>query len=176
MDNSIEEFVRELNRRSLFIPTLDGFSIEEKNDHSFRAVDGHGMTEVFSEEDVFDSNINNMINKALNDSIDFLAGKDVDLRRRNIKFYKDIDYNFKFRVYFDDLVLKNTHFIRDVKAYFIDPRNNTFNLITLSIGPLEPSKSQPLLGDIDGNFQDDSIVKILLERLDLILRNVKYND
>ena len=158
------------NEEKIFIPLIDGFTIKTRLENGFLAANAENFTEQFvtsSLKGTFDELIENDIKSAIN----YSKNHGITVDEKNIKYYGEYNYSFKFKLYFKDIVIDDKSFIRNLDAYFINKKNNTFNIISISTCPLD-LKSSILLEKIS-NIENDKFVKYLLESMEIIIKNIK---
>ncbi len=165
------KIINDLNSQSIFIPLIDGFTIQIKNKNGFLAANKLNFTEQFVSKKK-NNNLDELIEMDIKSSIEYGKIRDITLDNDNIKFIKEINYCFKFKLYVMDLILNNDSYIRKIDAYFINDRNGTFNVITLATCPFSLNNTTILLKNID-DYSSDRIIKYLEESMLLIIKNIK---
>ena len=94
----------------------------------------------------------------------------------NIFFLKDFNATFKFKVYVQDTLIEVANelkLIRSLNAYFIEPKYNDFYQLTLSAGTFNYPVENIEVGKY---LENDVLTKALIEILEIIMSNLKYNE
>lgn len=173
INNNIEKAIKmanELNNQSIFIPLIDGFTIKMKSENGFLAANNQNFTERFATSDANDA-FDNLIEKDINSTISYGKNNNIIIDKNNVVYYEDYNYMFQYKVYFRDVIVNNDSFMREVFAYFINSRNNSFNVVSLSTC-LFPLSGGVLLKDVS-NLKDDNLINYLLDSMMLIIKNIK---
>lgn len=171
----IAEKMNYISKNELYIPILDGFKITITNKNGFSASNNKGILEQFLFEDALEDSetINDRIDKVINSSIDFAKQNNVSLTKENILFVQDYKTIFDFKIYIQDIDIFQNKFIRQVNAYFVEPKTNIFYQISIAAGPYFYSSENFTVSKIS-NVEDNIFIKPLLEMLKTILKNIKY--
>ena len=156
----------------------DGFQVIEQQDSSnsiFVAIknntiiqfliDGLLNTESFSEhlEKVITS-----INVTINENN--LYTKDSNY----LKFLKTYHNQlFNFEIYVQDIMANSNNFIRQLNAYFVEPKSQQFCQISVASGQYKVQE-RSLINNIT-NLENDDITKELLKLLINFIDEIKYN-
>lgn len=173
INNNIEKAInvaKELNNQSIFIPLIDGFTIKLKSENGFLAANNQNFTERFATSDAYDD-FDNLIEKDINSTISYGKNNNIIIDNNNVVYYEDYNYSFQYKVYFRDVIVNKDSFMREVFAYFINSRNNSFNVVSLSTC-LFPLSGGVLLKDVS-NLKDDNLINYLLDSMLLIIKNIK---
>ncbi|MBQ4031440.1 MAG: hypothetical protein II625_06765 [Bacilli bacterium] len=171
----------------LSVPVLDDFILVQKNltdpnnniifvavkNNTLEQFLGDGMLEP---NESFDDRIEKVINQMKEES------KRSPLYEGNDEFlvyYKNYDNeNFDFKIYVQDILTgtkDNLKFIRQMSAFFVEPKGNEFYQICMGAGAYAKSNKFKLLKDIKEYEKDE--INIGLERnLKLIMDNLTYRD
>lgn len=172
---------KKLAEKELFIPILDGFKVvqEKQGNIIFVAVnDAHVMEQFLTDgklekEEGFAARID----KVIKEMVDYTKTQDFKLDSVNSVYLKTISTDdFKYEIYVQDLVNKEkNNFIRNICAYFIEPRDNNFFQVCVSSGPfLITEEVKPISKVVVLN--SDPVLKNMLAMTENIVRNIKYVD
>lgn len=167
-----------LHANSLDIPILNGFNINTNNGQEPGLImaysNGKGLSQnltsdgPLTQNETFEDRIDLVINNVINYTKK-LSPKNTE---KNIFFVKDYEATFKFKVYVQDLLL-NGKLIRQLNAYFVEPKFNDFYQLTVAAGPFNFPSENITIGKITEN---DEITKVLITMLDTLMQNLKYKD
>lgn len=161
-----EELINKNNYNGNFrIPILDGYSLVDNPVKAlFVAKAEDNSTEQYIEEgklrdnESYSERLQNIIQtqESLQESHNF--------QKSPFLFIKDYETDIlKFKIYLQDNV-REGQCIRQLNAYFLDPKSNFIYQIVLSAPPLN-------IKDIN-----DNVLKNIYRRLSTILNNIKYNN
>lgn len=175
--NSIEN----INR--LRIPLLDGFEVlkTEPNTKIVFVAKKDSLIEQFLTDGMLvdDETIDDRIDKIIGEITKFVDNKPLYKKGTVMKFYKLINNDgIDFHIYVQD-ILKGTpsdrKLIRQLNAYFVEPKGNEFCQLSLATGLFPVGKRYKLLGDII-DLKEDELIKCLEPGIDLLVKNIKYKD
>lgn len=169
-----------INVQDLSIPVLDDFVIQQniKVDSKFIFVaTKDGAIEQFLtdgqliDDEDFEDRIEKVLNgirrEVRNNPLYKGNGRYIDF----YKFHKTKLFNFK--IYVQDILIDKDHFVRQMNAYFIEPKSKEFCQLSLAIGQYLKSEYK-LLREID-DYNNDILIKTLEEAMILIMDNIVYD-
>lgn len=176
-----KEFIRTLDkkiaRHLLDIPLLDNFKMAETPQYFFSATDGAFMEQLsaygpMKQNETFEQKIN----LVLKDELNFMKICSPANDENSIFYYKDYSNGiFDYKIYVQDLKIdidNTTKIMRRFHAYFIEPRLNTFNQITISSPAVSMSTKTLKLGVVDLNT--DQTTQNIDNLLKVVMDNLKY--
>ena len=183
--NSIEQTATDLAKianfrlhaENLAIPILDGFTVEQdENPQVILLATGHGIVEqLVSDGPIKDSKFEDRISLVIENTKQFMRNnncRDVD---QSFIFYKDYNNGtFNFKIYFQDMVLPQQKAIRNIIAYFVEPRMHDFYQFSLSAGPFQMPTELLKLGTID--LDNDQVTSMLSNLMQNLLDSLSYKD
>ncbi len=168
------------NVMDLTIPVLDGFVVQQNiklnSKHIFVATKDGAIEQFLTDGTLADGeDFEERVEKVLNGvrrevrNNPLYAGNG-----RYLDFYKFHKNNlFNFKLYVQDIIIDKTHFVRQMNAYFIEPKSNEFCQLSLSIGQYLRSEFK-LLREMD-DYKQDVLIKSLEEAMVLIMDNIVYD-
>lgn len=159
----------------LNVPILEGFNLIKNtvaDNIIFAAITEHKYLEQLIVDTYIEDvdTLDSKVEEAIRQAEDF--AKQNKLKNHSFIFLKDYKGAFDFKLYVQDYMIDNSHGIRQINAYFLEPHYNKFYQITLSTGPIPLPSDVYKPGIID--LDNDSISKQLLEMIELILSKVRY--
>lgn len=164
------KIANELNYQNLYIPLIDGFKVRMKFENGFLAANNQNFTERFVTSNIHGA-FDDLIEKDINSTISYCKKHNIIIDDKNIIYYGTYNYYFKYKVYLRDILVNNNSFIREVYAYFINERNNSFNIISLSTSLISINENNTLKDFND--ISDNKLAKYLLDSIMIIIENVK---
>ena len=189
LDKRINDLVLKLNTveniDKINIPILDGFKIvknEITKDSNVILVATKGNTiEQFLTEGTIpeEVSIDEKIDEVIGNIDKQIKKNPLYKNKQYMKFYKTYkNKDFEFYIYIQDVItgtVTSTSFIRQINAYFIEPRGREFCQISLAAGRYKKGEEFKLINDIK-NLEEDKITNILYVSLTNILDNMRYKD
>lgn len=163
----------------LDIPIMDGLSLEnvESLPQSIFIATGNGFMEQLTSDGPMRQNetFENRIELVIKNTIKFMKEQNIE-PDNNFFFYKEYKNknNFTFKIYVQDMIFENNgkKVIRQLSAFFIEPRFNIFYQLSLGTGPFTWSTQILKTGLVD--IENDNVTKNLMSILDSILSGVSY--
>ena len=169
-----------INVMDLTIPVLDGF-VEQQNiklnsKHIFVATKDGALEQFLTDGELLDDEdfegrvekvLNGIRREVRNNPLYANNGRYVDF----YKFHKNTLFNFK--IYVQDILIDKEHFVRQMNAYFLEPKSKEFCQLSLSIGQYLKSEYK-LLREID-DYSEDVLIKNLEEAMTIIMDNIVYD-
>ncbi len=166
-----------LHSERLDIPVLDGFNnnindgknphliISYSNDKGFiESLTGDGQLDK-------DETIDDRIKLVIKNTVGYcqeISNKNTD---ENIYFLKDYKAIFDYKVYVHNILIEGNKYIKNLYAFFVEPKLNDFYQISLSAGVFDYEPDKTELGKLDEN---DEAYKTLIDKLDYIMDNLNY--
>ena len=149
----------------LDIPLLNGFEVKKSDVPSvILLATNNGIMEQLVSDGTIDESFEERIKLVISNTKDFMKKTGCQNIDDSFIYYKDYSNGvFDYKLYFCDIV-KDNKVVRQINAYFIEPESRYFYEIILAAPPIDK---------IDVN---DNITKNILQRLKVILNNIKYND
>lgn len=175
-----------LSYDELNVPVLDEYTVVQQNLNNpnnnviFVAIKNNVLEQFLGDGALLEDE---SFEKHLEDVIDSMkeAVKGNPLYEGNNNYlipYEKYDNDmFDFKIYAQDILMgskENLKFVRQLSAFFLEPRNNEFFQISMSAGQYD-EKEYKLLKDIK-DFQNDEILKGLEHNLKLVLDNLTYKE
>jgi bifunctional DNA-binding transcriptional regulator/antitoxin component of YhaV-PrlF toxin-antitoxin module len=181
MNNKLEKIMKitkevnkNIERNALQIPILNSFEIIKQNEENiiFIAKSKDNNLEQFIEDGNLSKNetYKERLDKVIEETINSMTKNNFINPELNIAYiekYKNNDINIEFDIYVQNNIIKNT-LIKQMNAYFIEPKYNVFYEISLTTTPVKFSNTYNV--DID-----NKLTRELKESLMSILQNIKYN-
>ena len=173
-----------LSYNELKVPVLDEFTVVQQdldnpnNNVMFVALRNNVLEQFLGdgallEDESFEKHLESVID-SMKETV-----KDNPLYEGNDNYlipYENYDNDmFDFKIYAQDILMgtkDNIKFVRQLSAFFLEPRSNEFFQISMSAGQYSESEYK-LLKDIK-DFQNDEILKGLEQNLKLVLDNLTY--
>ena len=177
------QIAKDLNKKLeasiMNVPVLEGFNPINNNASEnivFAAMtEDHYIEQLISgdylnEGDTLESKIEDTIKETK----EYMNNSNLESPSNNFIFLKELEGTFKFKIYVQDYIMKTKtpSAIRQLNAYFIEPRYNKFYQLSLSTGPIAIPSTIFEPGII--NLENDKITRELIEMMDIILSNIKY--
>lgn len=170
-----------LHAEQLFIPLINNFKIEQVQDPQMilSATDGMFIEQLVSDgpmnpNETFEQRINLVEKNTLN----FMKSHSSLNNEQNLFFYKDYSNGiFNYKIYVQDFIVNvqnTTKVIRQLNAYFIEPKFNDFYQLTIASPALQMPTEILKLGVVD--IASDQITQSLDNLLKLLMDNLKYKD
>lgn len=164
----------------LSVPVMNGLNLEnvESLPQSIFIADGHGFMEQLTSDGQMSpgETFEDRINLVIKNTIKFMKQQNVEDPETNFFFYKEYknEHNFTFKIYVQDMILENNgkKVIRQLSAFFIEPRFNDFYQLSLGTGPFTWPTQMLKIGKVD--IENDEVTKNLVRILDSILSGVNY--
>lgn len=155
------EIKRDDNPRTILLATREGI-VEQL------IVDGHIEVNQFDER----------ITSVINSSKKFMEKSGCQNVENSFIYYDEYNNGvFIFKLYFSDMIIpKNGKFqiIRQLNAYFIEPKMKDFYQLSLSVGPFKYPNEELKVGVIDLN--NDLVSRSLIELMKKLMNNLKYKN
>ncbi len=163
----------------LDVPIMNGLSMEnvENLPQSIFIAIGNGFMEQLTSDGPMRENetFENRIELVIKNTINFMKEQNIE-PDNNFFFYKEFKNknNFIFKIYVQDMIFENNgkKVIRQLSAFFIEPRYNIFYQLSLGAGPFTWPTQILKTGLVD--IENDEITKNLVNILDNILSDVNY--
>ncbi len=165
---------------NLHIPVLEGFEIKkDDNPRTILLAIRDGMIEQLISDGYIDVNkFDERITSVINSSKEFMKKSGCQNIENSIIYYDEYNNGvFNFKLYFNDMIIpKNGKFqiIRQLNAYFIEPKMKDFYQLSLSAGPFKYPNEELKLGTID--LDNDSVSRSLVELMKKLMNNLKYKN
>lgn len=170
---------KKLEASIINVPVLEGFNIIKNttsDDIVFAAItEDHYIEQLvagdyLNEQDTLESKIE----ESIQETKEFINKSNLESPLQNFILLKELESTFKFKIYVQDYIIKTStpSGIRQLNAYFIEPRYNKFYQLSLSTGPIAIPSTIYEPGKID--LENDNITKDLIKMMDTILTNIKY--
>ncbi len=180
--NKTTNMARMMNYRQhasqLKIPILNGFNVEKNdNPQTILLASGHGYTEqLISDGFIEDSEFEERIKLAINKSKEFMKDNGLDDVDNSFTYFKDYHNGlFHFKVYIQDMIINDGNdrkIIRQMNAYFIEPKMHDFYQLSLAVGPFKmPTK---FLKIEKSELKNDKVTQTLNNLMKKLLINLKY--
>lgn len=152
--------IKSENPQVVFVSSAEAFVYQVVSDGPLRS------------EETFDDRVNLVVRNTK----EYMKQQNMDDVDKSFFFYKDYKNDtFGFKVYVQDLILtmdNQKKVVRQLNAYFVEPRFNDFYQVTVSAGPFSMPTQMLKLGTVD--LENDQITKILDTMMDNVLNNLKY--
>ena len=169
-----------VNIQDLTIPVLDDFVVQQnvKMDSKFIFVaTKNGAVEQFLTDGqlIDDEDFEERVEKVLNGIRREVRNNPLyEGNGRYIDFYKFHKTDlFNFKIYIQDILIDKEHFIRQMNAYFVEPKSKEFCQLSLAIGQYLKSEYK-LLREID-DLNKDVLIKNLEKAMMIIMDNIVYD-
>ena len=180
--NTTTNMARMMNYRQhasqLKIPILNGFNVEKNdNPQTILLASGHGYTEqLISDGFIEDGEFEERIKLAINKSKEFMKDNGLDNVDNSFTYFKDYHNGlFHFKVYIQDMIINDGNdrkIIRQMNAYFIEPKMHDFYQLSLAVGPFKmPTK---FLKIEKSELKNDKVTQTLNNLMKKLLINLKY--
>ena len=180
--NTTTNMARMMNYRQhasqLKIPILNGFNVEKNdNPQTILLASGHGYTEqLISDGFIEDGEFEERIKLAINKSKEFMKDNGLDDVDNSFTYFKDYHNGlFHFKVYIQDMIINDGNdrkIIRQMNAYFIEPKMHDFYQLSLAVGPFKmPTK---FLKIEKSELKNDKVTQTLNNLMKKLLINLKY--
>ncbi len=180
--NTTTNMARMMNYRQhasqLKIPILNGFNVEKNdNPQTILLASGHGYTEqLISDGFIEEGEFEERIKLAINKSKEFMKDNGLDDVDNSFTYFKDYHNGlFHFKVYIQDMIINDGNdrkIIRQMNAYFIEPKMHDFYQLSLAVGPFKmPTK---FLKIEKSELKNDKVTQTLNNLMKKLLINLKY--
>ena len=178
------EMAKNLNNRVeagiINIPILEGFDIIENVTEPniiFAAISENRYIEQLIVGDTLKENetLEDKVKETIKISEEYMEKQDLEYAQDNFIHLRDYNNNFKFKVYIQDYIFKDSserRAIRQINAYFIEPEYNKFYQLSISTGPIGIPTKMLKMGKID--LQNDLITRELVLMMETLITNIKY--
>lgn len=168
-----------VNIYNLRIPVLDGFEVKKdikiNSKHIFVAQNGNTLEQFLTDGQLIDKEtLDERVEKILNDIRREVRHNPLYANNgRYLDLYKKYEKNgFNFKIYLQDILTDKEHFVRQLNAYFVEPKSGEVCQISISAGQYLRSEYK-ILREID-DYSKDVIITSLEKALILILDNISY--
>lgn len=167
-----------LHAEQLFVPLLKEFEVLKPNNPKTLLVAKHNA---FFEQFVTDGALGNdtfeqRLELVIENVKKYMKQQGMQDPDKNYFYFKDLDNGtFKFKVYVQDMVFKQGEeekFIRQLNAFFHEPKFNDFYQVSLSVGPFLMPSEIVKIGEVD--LENDRLTASLNNMFNVILENLKY--
>ena len=169
-----------INIYNLSIPVLDGFEVKKdikiNSKHVFVAQKGNVLEQFLTDGQLIDDEtLDERVEKILNDVRREVRHNPLYANNgRYLDLYKKYEKgDFKYKIYLQDILIDKDHFVRQINAYFIEPKSKEVCQLSLSAGQYLRSEYK-ILREID-DYSKDVIITSLEKALMLILDNIGYD-
>ena len=165
IDILIDEVLEKIHKQTIDVPILNEYEMQTDSKGAIFIAKSKDNSVIQFLEDgklMDDENFDERLEKVLLETEKAIV--DCGLRTTQLKFIENYSSDlFNFKLYLQDNTVGNT-LIRQINAYFIDPESKYFYEITLAAPPINRSD------------ENENITKNILDRLKIILKNVKYSE
>lgn len=168
-----------LHAEQLAIPLLNNFNVTQSKNPQIVFM---SSAEAFVYQVVSDGPLrigetfDDRVNLVVRNTTEYMRQQNMDDVDKSFFFYKDYKNDtFSFKIYVQDLILmmdSQKKVIRQLNAYFVEPKFNDFYQITVSAGPFPMPTQMLKLGTVD--LANDKITQILDTMMNNVLSNFKY--
>lgn len=182
--NMASDMARMMNYRlhaeQLFIPVLNGFTVEnDNNPQTILVASGHGFTEqVTSDGHLESGEFEQRIDLVINSTKQFMKNSGCENADNSFIYYKDYNNGvFNFKIYVCDMIIPvngERKVIRQFIAYFEEPNMQDFYQLSLSAGPFTLPTEMLKTGIIDTT--NDQVTMSLNNVLKTLMDNLKYKN
>ena len=169
-----------LNVLDLNIPVLDGFEVKQdiklNSKHIFVAQKGSVLEQFLTDGQLVDNeDFEDRVVKILNDVRREVRKNPLyENNGRYIDLYKNYETKlFKFKIYVQDILTDKVHFVRQLNAYFVEPKSKEVCQISVSAGQYLRSEYK-LMKEIE-DYSKDELTLSIERALLLILDNISYD-
>lgn len=169
-----------MHAEQLLVPMLDDFEVKDDgNPQTIMLAEGHGFTEQLTSDGyIEDGQFDQRIDLVINNTKQFMEISGCENVDDSFIYYKDYDNGvFKFKMYVCDMVIQagsEKKIIRQLIAYFVEPKMHDFYQFSLSAGPFAMPTEQLKPGSID--LQNDQVMIALDNLMKILMDNLKYKD
>ncbi len=169
-----------LHAEQLFVPVLNEFRIEnDNNPQTILLASGHGYIEqLTSDGHIEDGQFEQRIDLVIKNTKDFMRNNNCENVDNSFIYYKDYNNGiFNFKLYFQDMVIpaqNEKKVIRNLLAYFVEPRMHDFYQFSLGAGPFTMPTELLKIGTVD--LQSDQVTMALDKLMKDLLDNLKYKN
>ena len=175
-----EMFNYKLHADILQIPILKGFQIlKENNPQTIVTASTKGFVEqLVTDGHIKENEFDKRINLVINNTKSFMKDNGYDTNDKTFIFHKNYNNGvFEFKLYFCDMIIPDSNeekIIRQLNAFFVEPKMNDFYQFSLSTGPFKKENNQIKIGEID--LKNDQVTITLDKLMDLLMDNLKYKN
>lgn len=162
------------------VPVLEGFNIMKNTTSEnivFAAIsENHYIEQLIADAHLKeDETLDSKVEESIKTTEEYMAKAKLSQSTKNFIFLKEYNGTFKFKIYIQDYIINNPtpRAIRQINAYFVEPQYNKFYQLSLSTAPITIPSETYKPGKID--LESDLITKDLVEMMDVIISNIKYN-
>ena len=169
-----------LHAEQLFVPVLNGFQIEnDNNPQTILLASGHGYIEqLTSDGHIDDGQFEQRIDLVIKNTKDFMRSNNCENVDNSFIYYKDYNNGiFNFKLYFQDMIIpvqNEKKVIRNLLAYFVEPKMHDFYQFSLGAGPFTMTTELLKVGTVD--LQSDQVTMALDKLMKQLLDNLKYKN
>ena len=169
-----------LHAEQLFVPVLNGFQIEnDNNPQTILLASGHGYIEqLTSDGHIDDGQFEQRIDLVIKNTKDFMRSNNCENVDNSFIYYKDYNNGiFNFKLYFQDMIIpvqNEKKVIRNLLAYFVEPKMHDFYQFSLGAGPFTMPTELLKVGTVD--LQSDQVTMALDKLMKQLLDNLKYKN
>lgn len=188
MDNTPQQMAADAARimnyrmhaEQLFVPVLKDFEVKDDgNPQTILLAEGHGFVEQLTSDGyIEDGQFDQRIDLVINNTKQFMRNNGCENADESFIYYKDYDNGiFKFKMYVCDMIIQvgnEKKIIRQLIAYFVEPRMRDFYQLSLSAGPFTMPTEQLKPGSID--LQNDQVTITLDNLMKTLMDNLKYKN
>ena len=162
----------------LSVPVLKGFERKDDgNPLTILLAEGYGFTEQLTSDGHIESDqFEQHVDLAINNTKQFMLNNGCENVDGSFIYYKDYkSETFQFKLYFCDMIAQvggERKIIRQLIAYFFEPKMRDFYQLTLSVGPFAMPTEKLKPGIID--LQDDQVTATLDKMMTTLMDNIQY--
>ena len=169
-----------LHAEQLYVPILNGFQVEnDNNPQTILLASGHGYIEqLTSDGHIYDGQFEQRIDLVIKNTKDFMRSNNCENVDNSFIYYKDYNNGiFNFKLYFQDMIIpvqNEKKVIRNLLAYFVEPKMHDFYQFSLGAGPFTMPTELLKVGTVD--LQSDQVTMALDKLMTQLLDNLKYKN
>ena len=167
-----------MHAENLSIPVLDKFEVKNAdNPQTVLLAIGNGLIEQLTSDGYVDeSKFDERIDLVIKNAKEFMKENACQNIDNSFIYYEDYSNGvFNFKLYFSDMIIPlNGQYkvIRQLNAYFVEPRMHDFYQLSISAGPFKYPTEDLKTGMID--LTNDSITHSLDTLMKQLMDNLKY--
>jgi len=169
-----------LHAENLSVPVMNGFEVlNNNNPQTILLATGHGFTEqLVSDGHIEDGEFEKRIELVITKTKDFMKANGLENVENSFIPYKEYNSEvFNYKLYVQDLIIPSNgekSVIRNMIAFFVEPRMKDFYQLCIGVGPLKMPTEQLKIGVID--LQNDLITQSLDNIMKTLMDNLKYKN
>ena len=164
----------------LSIPILNGLNVENNNNpQSVLVASGNGLVEQLTADGfIEDGTFERRIEAVINNTKQFMESNGLENVNESFIYFKDYTNGiFNFKLYMCDMIIpvdNEKKIIRQLNAYFVEPKMKDFYQLSLAAGPFVMPVETLKPGIID--LQNDNVTISLVNSMQGLMDNLKYRD